>query len=212
MMSSFSLLGSIVDRFPPMPLYWSDLQRIIKIGTDRGLKLTISIGKEDFDNLEHLREEHGDRVKQLRLKFYDAAYTSISISMGTGGVRISTSKDEKLLMASMEIKEAFAERLPVQAVAMRPYTWTVIGASVLYIAAHNNWRLSQNIAQCAAVILPFYLSLLSFHYVATNSVVYLKRKHEIESFWSRYGEKALWMIGGSALTVVGQLFVHQVTK
>lgn len=212
MTSAFSFLGSMVDRFPPMPLYWSDLQRIIKIGTDRGLKLTISVGKEDFDSLEHLREEHGDRIKRLRLKFYDAAYTSISISMGTGGVRISTSKDEKLLMASMEMKEAFAERLPVQAVAMRPFAWTALGAIVLYIAAHNNWRLSQNIAQCAAVIFPFYLSLLSFHYVTANSVVHLKRKHEIESFWSRYGEKALWMVGGSALTVVGQLLVHQMTK
>lgn len=202
----------MVDRFPPMPLYWSDLQRIIEIGTDRGLNLTISIGKEDFDSLEHLRDEHGDRIKRLRLKFYDAPYTSINISMGTGGVRISTSKDEKLLMASLEIKEAFAERLPVQAVAMKPFAWAVIAAIVLYIAAHNNWRLSQNIAQCIAVMLPFYLFLLSFHYVTTNSVVHLKRKHEIESFWSRYGEKALWMVGGAVLTAVGQLLVHRLTK
>lgn len=200
-----------VDRFPPMPLYQSDLEQVIKIGTARGLKLTITEGKDSFDSLDALREERGDRVKKLWLKFYESPYTSITVAIGAGGVRIETSKDEKLLMTSLEIKEAFVDRLPVEARIMKPYAWCALALLVLYFAAHNGWKFSQNIAQCVAILLPLYLFGLSCHYVMANSVVHLKKKHEVEGFWNRYGEKALWLFAGSVLTVLGQLLVHKLT-
>lgn len=208
-----SIFGNVVDKFPPMPLYWSDLQKIIKTGTDRGLNLTISVGKEEFDSLELLREEQGDRIKHLQLKFHgDTPYSSIDVSMGAGGVRIATSKNEKLLMTALELKEAFADRLPIQARIMRPVLWTAVTAIALYIAAHENWHLSQNIAQGMVVLVPLWMTLLSCHYVLTNSVVHLKKKHEVESIWSRYGEKVLLLVAGGGITMAFQLLAHQLTK
>ncbi|MFM0184161.1 hypothetical protein PQR25_00065 [Paraburkholderia nemoris] len=210
--NTFPILSTMVDRFPPMPLYRSDLDRIVKIGTDRGLKLIISESKDSFDSLDALREERGDRIKRLWLKFYESPYTSITVSMGTGGVRIETSKVENLLMASLEIKEAFVERLPVEARIMKPYAWGMLALLVFYLAAHNGWKISQNIAQCVALLLPLYLFGLSCRYIMANSVVHLVKKHEVEGFWSRYGEKALLLVAGSVLTVLGQLLVHQLTS
>ena len=79
--NTFSILSMTVDRFPPMPLYQSDLEQVIKIGTARGLKLTITEGKDSFDSLDALREERGDRVKKLWLKFLNNPTKLALVSM-----------------------------------------------------------------------------------------------------------------------------------
>jgi hypothetical protein len=208
---TFALFDNLSCSFPPTPLYRSDLDVIVKIGVDRGLKLAISDDSDEFDDLDDLKENRGNRIKKLTLAFAsETSYKSVNVEITGEGISLSASKDDQLLPVWHEMKGAIEKRVPVQARFMKPTLWVFVTLCVLILVPRFNWPPSGSFYRYVAILLPAYMWALSLYYVKKSGGVYLQKQHEVESFWDKYGEKLVFTIGGVVLGVVGNIVTQKI--
>ncbi|NPT62298.1 hypothetical protein [Paraburkholderia elongata] len=205
---TFSLFDSLSRRFPPTPLYRIDVEQIIEIGTRRGLKVTISDSTAEFDDLDDVKENRGERIKELRLSFSkeSASYKSLSLKID-GGILLSCSNDDELIPAWHEMQRAIKKRVPYYARYMSPSSWMFVALSATALVGYANWPPHGSFARWALILTPLVLMLRSSFYLTTSGVVYLQKKHEVKGWFDRYGEKFVFALLGAVLAVAGQIIV-----
>lgn len=209
--SSSSLIDGLRHKFPPIPLYRSDLEEIVRIGHGRELRVRIADDQYDYENLDDLKENKGNRIKKLTLTLApeNFAYPSITIEVDNDGVLLRSSKDDKLVPVWHEIKDAIEKQLPWYARYMRPLSWAY-GALIFLLLSPKKEQIREGMEWIASAWIGvgsfmFLLSLLSVLYLKRSRGVYLQREHEVQGFWDRYGEKLVFLILGTVLGVVGKV-------
>ena len=206
-----SFLDSLRHRFPPIPLYLSDLEEIVRIAQSRELEVKISDDKYEYESLDDLKENRGSRIRKLTLTLAPAnsAYTSVTVEIDNDGVILRSPKDDKLVPVWHEIKDAIERQAPWYARFMKPLSW-VYGALVMYLIPPKQepvresfeWFLNAWFSVAGLMLL---FSLLSLLYLNRSRGVYLQREHEVEGFWDRYGEKLVFVVIGTVLGVIGKV-------
>ncbi|SDI83547.1 Predicted membrane protein [Paraburkholderia phenazinium] len=206
---TFSLFDSLDCRFPPTPLYRPDLEQIIEIGIRRGLEVTIADGAAEFDDLDDVKENRGERIKELRLSFSkeSAFFKSLSLKIGDGGMKLSCSNDDELIPAWHEMQRAIKKHVPYYARYASPSSWLLVTLGVIALVGYVNWPPHGTPARFVLVLTPLMLMFWSMFYLKANRVIYLQKKHEVKGLLDRYGEKLVFAIVGAALAVVGQIVV-----
>ncbi|MGX7850936.1 hypothetical protein [Pseudomonas aeruginosa] len=216
--TTFSLFDSKLVRFPPSSLYLTDIERLILIGADRGLNVKISDSTDEFDDLTDLIENRGKRIKSLNLIFSANSLPSIlnnviKLEIGEKGISLRSANDDKLLPAWLAMKTYIENHEPIYAPLMKPTVWLLIVLGVLAVLPRLSWAPSESFARVLILAVPAWLCLYSAYYLKKTSV-YLQKKHEIEGFWDRNGEKILLAVFsaliGAVLSVAGQLIVQKV--
>ena len=206
-----SMFDSLRHRFPPIPLYLSDLEEIVRIAQSRELVVKISDDKYEYEGLDDLKENRGSRIRRLTLSLAleNSAYTSLTVEIDNDGVILRSPKDDKLVPVWHEIKDAIERQAPWYARFMKPLSW-VYGALVMYLIPPKQepiregfeWVLHAWFSVAGVMLL---LSLLSVLYLNRSRGVYLQREHEVQGFWERYGEKLVFVVLGTVLGVIGKV-------
>lgn len=212
-----SILDRLRHRFPPVALYRSDLEEIIRLATARGFKVRISDDRYEFESLDDLRENRGNRIKKLMLEatISESSYPSVDIEIDSDGITIRSPKDDKFVPLWHEIKDAIQARLPWYARLMKPLIW-------LYLAIPFLWVLSKrqevkegfeltNYLLVSGAGLSIFLGLISLSYLRRSRGLRLQRQHEVQGFWERYGEKIILLVIGTAVGIVGKVLSDKLT-
>ena len=209
-----SIFDALDQRFPPIPLYRSDLEEIINIAETRKLVVSISDDTHEFDSMNDLKDNLGDRIMRLSISMYpeksDFNFFYIQIKIDEDGIKLHTSKDDKLIAVWHEIKEVIEKRLPWYARFMRPFPWFLIGATIFWLIPNESDQLQEGFEWVtklgfAVAVFSYLLGLISLWYLQRSRGIYLQRQHEIKGIWDRYGEKVILLILGTVLGVIGKL-------
>lgn len=206
-----SLFDSLRHKFPPIPLYLSDLEEIVRIGQSRELRVQISDDKYDYESLDDLKENRGNRIQKLTLTLApeNSAYTSITVEIDSDGVLLRSSKDDKLVLVWHEIRDTIEKQAPWYARFMKPLSWAY-GALLFLWLSPKKEQIQEGLEWIASLWIGFasfmfLLSLLAVLYLNRSRGVYLQREHEVQGFWDRYGEKLVFLILGTVLGVIGKV-------
>lgn len=207
-----SLFENQLAKFPATPLYLGDIERLIRVGTDRGLSVTISDSTDEYENLDDLIENRGKRVKNLSLAFAgESKYNAINLEIGESKISLRAPKDDKLLPAWHEMKSLIENRAPVQARYMKPTLWFFVEMGMLGVLSQSNWPPSGSLIRIAMLLFPFVMGFYSAYYIRISGGVYLQRQHEVEGFWDRNADKIYLLVIGAVLGAVGQFIVQKIT-
>ncbi|AEJ01480.1 hypothetical protein Nit79A3_1665 [Nitrosomonas sp. Is79A3] len=206
-----SAFDRLRHRFPPIPLYRSDLEEIIRIANVRELTVRLSDDKHEFESIDDLKENQGDRIRKLSIIISpeNSFLLSVDVEINDDGITLITSRDDKLLPIWHEIKEIIEKRLPWYARFMRPIIWIYTSAFVLWLTPKPE-QLTEDLEWLtrlghAVGTLSFLLSMISLIYLQTSKGIYLQRQHEVKGIWDRYGEKVILLILGTVLGVFGKV-------
>ncbi len=206
-----SLFDNLRHKFPPIPLYRSDLDEIVTIAQVRELRVQISDDKYEYESLDDLKENRGNRIRRLTLTLTPehSAYTSITVEIDSDGVLLRSSKDDKLVLVWHEIREIIEKQAPWYARFMKPLSWAYGALLFLWLSPKKEqiregleWVASAWVGVGSVMIV---LSLLSVLYLNRSRGVYLQREHEVQGFWDRYGEKLAFLILGTVVGVIGKV-------
>lgn len=206
-----SFLDSLRYRFPPIPFYRSDLEEIVRIAETRELQVRISDDKYEYESLDDLKENRGNRIKKLTLTLtpQNSTYTSITIEIDNDGVLLRSSKDDKLVSVWHEIKDAIEKQAPWYARFMKPLSWSYGALIFIWLSPKKEqiregfeWVVIIWISVASFMIL---LSFLSVLYLNRSRGIYLQREHEVQGFWDRYGEKLVFLVLGTIIGVIGKV-------
>lgn len=198
-----TLFDNLSCSFPPTHLYRADIEQIIQIGTSRELKVNISDSTAEFDDLDDVQENRGNRVKELAVSFSGkTAFSSISLKIGSGGITLRSSKDDALVLAWHDIKSAIERRVPFHARFMKPTLWLTTLFCIAVLENKFNILPSNEFFRIGTLIVPIYLWAISLYYVKSNGGVYLQKEHEVPSLWDRYGEKTVTLIAGAVIGAI----------
>lgn len=202
-----SVFDSLKERFPPTPLYRADLEEIISIGKSRDLEMTISDDTAEFDDLDDVQENRGDRVKHLEISFRSSPYSSIKLRITPMGISLTTSKVDELLATWHEMKSAIERRIPPHAVAMKPYLWGIIICVLVFF--DNRFHVLPEKSSIKLLILTPFAALLfgSFYYVQSSGGAYLKKQHEIMGFWEKNGREIIKIVGAAIFGAIAKSVV-----
>ncbi len=224
-------------KFPPSPIYYSQLEEIIQLARERGLEVCISDDddKYEYEDLEDLRKHKGDRLPQLTLNVTREGvdYKYVNVKIDSDGIRISSNKDDNLVPFWHEIKDIFDKQVPWYARFMKPILWMWSSALLLWLVpvvlklAPNpenlhggpKWVLYTRIGiivfSLFMIAFSLFMSLFSVYYLRKNRGIHLKREHEIQGFWKRNREHILLLVIGTALgvigTVIGTVIMNKLT-
>lgn len=198
-------------RFPTVRRYRADLEDILEISKTRGFNVRISDDDYEYETLDELREQRGDRVLKVVLNVSpdNSSYSAVSIEIEKDGVTVRSQRDDNLVSLWHEIKDLLAKRVPWYARLMSPLGWALI-ASVWLWNGPKRHELSTFPPFLISIWFAFLffsvsMSIFSFWYQRTNRGVYLLREHEVLGFWDRYGEKISMIVLGAVLGVLGKI-------
>ncbi len=213
-----SILDRLRHRFPPMRLYRPDIEELLRLSDVRGLKAKISDDKFEFDGLDDVKEHRGERVRQMHIEFRadeNSFLRSVDVEIDSDGILLRSYKDDKLVPFWHEIKDFFENRTPWYAKLMKPLAWVWAATVVLWLGPNvkeaQTWPKSTLYIWIALVCLTVTLSAASWLYLRQTRGVYLKREHEVQSLWDRYGEKLVPLVIGTVLGVLGKVLADQLT-
>lgn len=208
--NSSSIFDELRHKFPPTPLYRSDLEDIISVAQSRELAILISDDQYEYESLDDLKENKGSRIKNLTITLTpdDSRLRTLTIKFNSDGVILASPKMDKLVYAWHEIKEIIERQVPWYSRFIRPLTWAYGAIFILFISPKKDqiregmeWVTTACVAGGSVML---FLSLISFVYLKQNRGVHLQREHEVQRFWDRYGEKLILLIAGTVLGVVGK--------
>ncbi|HAF43828.1 MAG TPA: hypothetical protein DCK83_02510 [Gallionellaceae bacterium] len=202
-------------RFPPFPLYRSDIEEIIHIAEGRELVVKLSDENYEFDSLDDLKVNRGKRIKRLILNFVpsDSTYEYIAIDVDADGITLVATRNDRLISVWHEIKDAIGSKQPWYANYLKPFPWG-LGGMLLLIFFPKREQLNNGaewVLQLWAglMLLCFFMNALSLLYLYKSKGVYLQRAHEVEGVWDRYGEKVIMLIIGTLLGVAGKVIADK---
>ncbi len=195
-------------------LYRVDLDEILNLSEARNFNCKISDEDYEYESLDELQTKCGNRIFYLKINVYPANTSdkycnwlnSIEIRIKKSGITISSPKEDKFMLLWQEINDLVASKEPWYKKIIAPLGWgwaTIIWISII---PKDHEKLSELTHLQGSVLfgvlgLLFCMSTFSWIYKRKNSGVYLQNKHEISGIWERYGEKLMFLIFGSILTV-----------
>lgn len=205
------LRNALRHKVPPIPLFRSDLEEIFAIAETRNFDIQISDDRYEYEDLDDLKANRGDRVKNITitLRRENKIPLYMQIEVESDGVKLYSTKNDEMIAAWHEIKEIIDNRVPWYAAIMRPIYWLWGTAIVLWI--FPNEKISEEnmdwpvVIWLVSILLLSAMSLSSFLYFRKNRGVYLQRQHEVQGFWSRYGERILFLVLGTLLGIFGKV-------
>lgn len=198
-----SILDRNVRKFPPFPIYFSDLEQIVLRGASRGLKIEISDEQNLYDDLNDLREHRAPKTRALRLKFWNESDTlrDCAVEISSEGLKISANKTDVMVAVYHEILSYVESQIPWYAKSTDPLGW-FFATFVASFALPKSWTQATDFpVQLVAVSFLFFISLLSLYYRYSSRGVHLRKKHEVIGFWDRYGEKAVLLVFGAVVGI-----------
>lgn len=194
---------------PPFRFYLADLKELVRIAEARKMCVAIMDDEHEFESIEELATEKGDRVKVLTIRASekrDALLGESEIKFDDG-ISVRTYKKDQLVLLHQDLVGFLISKRPWYARFMRPNWWGagIIGSFVpLYFGDSRSQEL------------PFYVMMvctemmfISMLYRSLTRGVFLKRAHEIQGFWDRNGDKIVSGLIGSAIgALVARLISH----
>ena len=198
-----SILDRLVRKFPPFPIYFSDLEQIVFRGASRGLKIEISDEQNLYDDLSDLQEHRAPKSKALRLKFWNESdvFRDCAVEISSEGLKVSANKTDVMVAAYHDILSYIEIQIPWYAKATDPFGW-FFATFVAAFAIPKSWTHATDFpVQLVAVSVLAFTSLLSLYYRYSSRGVHLRKKHEVIGFWDRYGEKAVLLVFGAAVGI-----------
>ena len=198
-----SLLDRLTRKFPPFPIYLSDLEQIILCAASRGLKIEISDEQNLYDDLNDLQEHRAPKAKTLRLNFREEseALRDCTVEISSEGLRVSANKTDVMVPVWHEIVNYVDGQIPWYAKATDPFGW-FFATFVAEFAVPKQWLQSIDFPVQAVVLsVMILISLWSLYYRHSSRGVHLRRKHEVLGLWDRYGEKLTFLILGAAVGI-----------
>lgn len=182
------------------------------------MKVEISDDDAEFDTLDEVKDHRGDRVPSLQLQFAPQTerYShSVGLYIDGDGVTVVGYRDDALLPFWHELKEFFEHRAPWYAKYMKPLVWLWLASIALWFAPSgaklHSWPSSITYGWMATTVGTFSMAIASWCYLYKSRGVYLKRPHEVSTFWGRYGEKILFLILGTVVGVLGKVLADRLS-
>jgi hypothetical protein len=212
-----SIFDTLQHQFPTVRLHRSDLQEIIDISKASGFDIRISDDDYEYETLDEVREQRGDRVLRLILTMHldKSICGTLFVKIEKDGVVVCSQKDDKLVPLWHKIKDLIANRVPWYARLMSPFVWAVVAITWLWNSPKRDEFSTLPpiilIVWFAVLLFSLGMSIFSFWYKRTNGGVYLQREYEVLGFWDRYGEKIVMIALGTLLGVLGKIATDYIT-
>ena len=196
-----TILDRVRRAFPPIPLYLPDIQQIISIAQTRGLVVEISDDLNIYEDLVDLREYNASKATALDLSFKESesALRDLTVKFTSDGVVVSANRTDVLLAFWHEVVNLLEKRTPWYAKLMKPTNWLLAVSASAFIPLKVEPDTTSATIKLAAMAIFAFMAVTSFYYIRTNSGVHLKKKHEVQGLWEKYGEKVLLMLIGAAI-------------
>ncbi|MHB8727360.1 MAG: hypothetical protein ACYC9Z_18615 [Casimicrobiaceae bacterium] len=175
---------------------------MIVLATKRGMQTQITDDKFEYDSLEDLREQRGDRVMELDLTFSLKGLTSESVQVKIRGaeVTLATSQDDPYLALCSQFQRVVEPRMSALAWLARPGRWFAAGVVIIW-----SWLVLQAAKSPIAELLAYIgvgfiaICICAQLYVWSRRGAVLKKEHEVQSFWQKHGEKLAYIVLGALL-------------
>ncbi|MCG8094133.1 MAG: hypothetical protein JAZ17_11000 [Candidatus Thiodiazotropha endolucinida] len=212
-----SHFNNLKHRFPPTILYRTDINQIVEMMSDRGLDVKISDEDYEYESLDEVQEQKGNRVYKLNIDADkdNSIYKSMYLLIEKDGITLQSHKDDHLIPLWYEIKELISKRTPWYARFMSPFGWASAAFVWLLFGpkADEISNLQQSMALAWLVVLTLFLlvSFFSSYYRRTNRGIYLQKQHEVLGFWQRNGDKIFMLAIGTVLGVAGTAITNLIT-
>lgn len=207
--------ASIFDRWlvystPAIRFYLSDLKELVRIAQAREMIVVIADDKHEFESVDELVTERGERVLDLTITASMSPHTLFRESeiKFRDAITVQTYKGEdRLALLHQDLVSFISGKRRWYVGLMRPTWWSmgIFGSFLpLYFA---DARASD--FPFAVMIVCTEMMLIGWLYLSLNRGVYLRKAHEIQGFWSRNQDKIVSGLIGSALgAIVTRFFTH----
>jgi hypothetical protein len=192
------------QRFASVALYQDDLNEILNSLKKRGLKIKLSDSDYEYETIDELAENRGDIIKSLSISGYkESSDRSVDFEFEKESIRLRADREDDLVASWQEIKGLLEKRVPSYARFLKLENW-LWGFGIVALFGHDSiGSMATNPIPgylfAAALTILGYGSIYSIIYRSQNSFIYLKRQHQILSFWKRNGEKILMLIIGAVI-------------
>jgi hypothetical protein len=212
-----SPIDRVRHRFPPIRLYRSDIEDIIQLAESRELSVKISNDDYEFEDLDDLKNNLGNKIKKLTISITDPSIilTNLILEIDTDNITLVSSKDDKLISVWHEIKDRLTEQVPWYAVFMKPFRWFFLFLMLFWINSHleqlpNDFKWISKL-WLGIMVISLMLGLVSEVYISKNKGIYLQKEHEVEGFWDRNSEKIYMLVLGAMLGAFFKVIADKLT-
>lgn len=202
-----SFFDTLCHRFPIVRLYRKDLDEIIEIASSRNLEIKITDDDYEYESLDEVQEQQGNRVKKLRLNasLDESLFKSFDVEIDQDGVTVRAHREDELIPFWHQVRDLIAKKVPWYAKFTLPYVWAWVVIGWLWVASNDEAKELPRallLTWFGVLVLSVAMAIFSFWYRFTNRGVFLQKEHEVLGFWTRNGEKIVMLIIGTMLGVV----------
>lgn len=208
--SDVQLFNRLKYRCPPVALYLEDITQIVEVLDNRGAQYSISDTEYDYESLEKIRSNRGEKVKGLAITArFEGAYDSLTLEFERGAIFLRSNKSEKLIVLWHEIRDILSRRAPwyLRLVCWPPMPYLAF-AVVFFLPKQPELLVAfPTKAYWLQWVIPviFLLALLSASATLWQPVLHLKKEHELESFFGRNAERLIVGFIGSIFGAVAKV-------
>ena len=162
-----------------------------------------------YDSLDELKSNRGDKVKGLTITArFDGSYDSLTLEFERGAIVLRSDKTEKLIVLWHEMRDILDHRAPwyLRIVCWPPLLFVLLPVVLITPKPAELSVLFPSYAFWLHLVVLFVTltALLSCLAFLWQPVVYLKKEHEVQGFFSRNSEKLIVGLIGSILGAIAK--------
>ena len=211
--SDVQLFNRLKYRCPPVALYLEDITQIVEVLDKRGAQYSISDAEYHYESLDEIRSNRGEKVKGLTITArFEGSYNSLSLEFERGAILLRSDKSEKLIVLWHEIRDILSRRAHwyLRLVCWPPMPYLAFAVVFLLPEQYELLAALPNKAYWLQWVPPVIfllalLSVLSALAILWQPVLYLKKEHELESFFARNAERLIVGFIGSIFGLVAKI-------
>ncbi len=192
---------------PSVSLFREDVDSILDIFRKHAKEVKISDGNFEYDSIEELNDERGDKIKKLILKAFNPFHFSLRFDRSdiiNGTTLYVSSQEETALTTFYQIKEILLRRKKMANYVFHPLIGIIAVILLVVILSAPEEKLKEIFPSRALrvflLLTLFSVPILSLMYrIGSFFSINLKKAHESSSFLSRQKDDLIKLLIGAIL-------------